>query len=67
MPGRVPRTPREGCPYSNRDVVGAVPYSLNSIRRADHSDQSSGPNGLIRPPAFQNELSPGTAGPGTAG
>ena len=34
MPGRVPRTPREGCPYSNRDVVGAVPYSTNSIRRA---------------------------------
>ena len=29
---RVPRTPREGCPYSNRDVVGAVPYSPNSIR-----------------------------------
>ena len=45
MPGRVPRTPREGCPYSNRDVVGAVPYSeemLVPIRRADHSDQSGG-------------------------
>ena len=67
MPGRVPRTPREGCPYSNRDVVGAVPYSPNSIRRADHSDQSRGANGVISLPAFQNELFPGTAGPGTAG
>ena len=61
MPGRVPRTPREGCPYSNRDVVGAVPYSPDSIRRADHSDQSRGANGVILPPAFQNAFAPGQA------
>ena len=37
------------------------PCPANSIRRADHSDQSSGPNGLISPPAFRNELAPGPA------
>ena len=49
-----------------RWCVGGVitpPYKgfSNSIRRADHSDQSSGPNGLIRPPGHQNELAPGPA------
>ena len=29
---------------------------FRSIRRADQSDQSSEPNGLILPPAFQKEL-----------
>ena len=40
--------------------TGAVPYGLNFIRRADISDQSRGPNGVIRPPACQNELSAAT-------
>ena len=39
-----------------------IPYAPNSIRRAETSDQSSGPNGVIRPPACQNELAPGPAG-----
>ena len=43
-------------------ALPGVPYCANSIRRADTSDQSRGPNGLIYPPAFQNELAPGTAG-----
>ena len=30
------------------------------IRRAETSDQSRGPNGVIRPPAYQNELSAAT-------
>ena len=46
-------------PY--RGTVITVPYSPNSIRRAENSDQSRGPNGVIQPPARQNELSPGTA------
>ena len=35
---------------------------FDSIRRAETSDQSRGPNGLIQPPACQNELAPGPAG-----
>ena len=35
---------------------------FDSIRRAETSDQSSGPNGVIRLPAFQNELEARTAG-----
>ena len=32
------------------------PYGPNSIRRAETSDQSREPNGLIRPPACQDEV-----------
>ena len=38
-------------------------FSLKSffpIRRAETSDRSRGPNGVIRPPAYQNELSAAT-------
>ena len=39
-----------------------IPHVPNSIRRAETSDRSSGPNGVIQPPACQNELAPGPAG-----
>ena len=41
-------------------TVITVPYGPNSIRRACASDQSRGPNGVIQPPACQNELSAAT-------
>ena len=37
-------------------------FSTNSIRRAEASDQSREPNGVIRPPGHQNALAPGPAG-----
>ena len=40
----------------------ARPTGTNSIRRAENSDQSRGPNGVIQPPTCQNELAPGPAG-----
>ena len=47
--------------FSRRVVEGADPYNTNSIRRAENSDLSSEPNGVIRPPGHQNALAPGPA------
>ncbi len=42
---------------AGRVVEDADPYTLiDPIRRADHSELSSGPNSVIRLPANQNEL-----------
>ena len=46
--------------FSRRVVEDADPYNTNSIRRAEASDQSSEPNGVIQPPGPQNELSAAT-------
>ena len=47
--------------FSRRVVEDADPYNTNSIRRAEASDQSRRPNGVIRPPGHQNEMAPGPA------
>ena len=46
--------------FGGRNAGDGVPYGPNSIRRAETSDQSRGPNGVIQPPACQNELSAAT-------
>ena len=43
-------------------TVGAFPAVCDPIRRAENSDQSRRPNGVIQPPGYQNELAPGPAG-----
>ncbi len=46
--------------WSSMDVIEGIYNWWNSIRRADHSDQSREPNGVILPPANQNALAPAT-------